>query len=133
MRADQIATIRTVLLGITGLCCVAYAALALWQGRPDPVGWYLPGAVGVASAVVIALAALLAGKTQARIATDDLYRHVTQRAERQAYWVSMGLFVLVAVACGREMVDWNTGFAVYGCLMGASFLLLFVWHDLRMR
>lgn len=133
MRAEQIATIRTVSLGITGLCCVAYAVLALWQGRPDPVGWYLPGAVGLGSAVLISIAALIAGHNQARMATDDLYKHVTHRAERQAYWVSMALFVVTAVICARGLVDWNTGFAAFGCLMGASFLLLFVWHDLRMR
>jgi hypothetical protein len=133
MTAERLAFLRVLLLGLTGLCCVGYAALALAQGRPDPVGWYIPGAVGAASAVLIALAALLAGRKQAGMASDDLYRHIRARAERQAYWVSMGLFGVAAVSCANGLIAWNTGFAAYGCLMGGAFLLLFVWHDLRMR
>lgn len=133
MKAEHLATIRTVMLGLTGLSCVGYAVLAFWQGRPDPIGWYVPGTIGAASAMLITVAAFVAGNQQARMATDDLYKHVTHRAERQAYWVSMGLFVVVAILCARGVIDWDTGFAVLGTLMGAAFLLLFVWHDLRMR
>ncbi|GAB4268760.1 MAG: hypothetical protein Kow0013_19750 [Pararhodobacter sp.] len=83
--------------------------------------------------MIIALAALVAGRRQARRATDDLYRHVVARFERQTHCVSMALFVAMAVVCTRGLVPWNAGFAALGCLMGASCLALFVRHDPRVR
>jgi len=133
MNADRISLIRTVCLGLTGVSCVAYSVLALASGVPNPVGWYWPGALGLASGLVITIAAFMGGKSEARAATDELYKAVSHRAERQAYWVSMALFVIVAVSCAWGLMPWDTGFAVFGTLMGASFLLLFVYHDLRMR
>lgn len=133
MTTEGISAIRLTSLGFTGLCAVAYAVAALMTGRPDPVGWWWPATAGVASAVIITVAAFMGGRGAAKAATDELYRMVTHRAERQAYWVSMALFTGVAVSCSRGLVPWDAGFAALGCLMGASFLLLFVWHDLRMR
>lgn len=129
----RIAQVRVTLMGLTGLACVAYALGVAITGRPDPVPWYLPGALGVLSALVIAGVALASGRRAAQAATDELYRLVRDRAERGAYWLSMGLFVAVALAVRAGWLAWREGFVVLGCLMGASFLLLFVWHDLRLR
>lgn len=131
--SEMISRLRTGSLGLTGLACVGYAGLALVQGRPDPVWWWLPGGLGLLSALVIALAAFGAGRRAASEAMDELYQAVSHRAQRQAYWLSMAMFVIIAVLTGRDILDARTGFAVLGTLMGASFLLLFVWHDWRMR
>ncbi|MCB1405512.1 MAG: hypothetical protein KDK01_04430 [Rhodobacteraceae bacterium] len=133
MTVESLSLIRVLSLGVTGLSCLGYAVMALATGVPDPVGWYWPGALGVGAALVITVASLIGGRRAARMATDELYRAVTQRAERQAYWLSLAMFAVVATVCARGLVPWDAGFAAFGCLMGAAFLLLFVWHDLRMR
>lgn len=133
MTADGLSLIRTTALGLTGLGCVAYAVAALVLGRPDPVAWYWPSALGMASGGVITAAAMLAGRSQARAATDELHRSVSHRAERQAYWLSLALFAGAAVLGAKGWVPWDAAVAALGCSMGAAFLLLFVWHDLRMR
>lgn len=130
---ETMATVRLVALGITGLACVTYAALALVADRPDPVGWYWPGLAGVLATLAITFSAVAAGRQQAGTATDELYRAVNHRAQRQAYWLSMALFVALAVAAAQGWVSPRTALAVLGCLMGAAYLLLFVWHDLRTR
>lgn len=131
--SERISTVRSALLGLTGLACVLYALGVLLTGRVNPVPWYVPGALGLFSALAITVTALLSGRRAAEAATDELYRLVRDRAARQAYWLSMVLFVALAVAARAGLVGWEQGFVVLGCLMGASFLLLFVWHDLRMR
>ena len=133
MTAGTLGLIRVTMLGLTGLLCLVYAALALWTGQPDPMAWYWPTAMGLASGVVITVSAVAAGRRRARAATDELYHLTNQRALAQAYWLSLGLFAVLALASSRGLVDWRTGFAVLGCLMGAAYLLLFVWHDLRAR
>lgn len=131
--AEFMATVRVVALGVVGLACVGYTGLALMADRPDPVGWYWPATAGLLAGLVITFAALVAGPRQARAATDELYRAVNHRAQRQAYWLSMALFVVLAVAAAQGWIGHRTAMAVLGCLMGASYLLLFVWHDLRTR
>lgn len=132
-RAQNFSTLRTVLLGFTGLTCLLYAALALMQNRPDPMGWWVPGAIGATAAVLIFIAAFVIGNRAARMATDELYHAVNHRAQRHAYWASLGVFIPIAVLAKREVIAWDTGFAVLGTMMGASYLLLFVLYELRMR
>ena len=131
--SERIAAVRTALLGLTGLACVAYALAVIVTGQPNPVPWYLPGALGAMSALAIAAVALVSGRAAAEAATDELYRLVRDRAARGAYWLSMALFVAVVLAARFGLIGWREGFVVLGCLMGAAFLLLFVWHDLRLR
>lgn len=133
MSAETFATIRTLLLGLTGLACLAYALAALVLGRPDPVGWYWPASIGVAAGALITLAAVMAGRARAGQATDDLYRHVHQRAATQGYWLSLVTLALTGAAGGLGWIDWRTAFAAQGTLTGAGFLLSFVWLDLRHR
>ena len=133
MGPETIATIRTAALGVTGIGCLAYAVAALVLGRPDPVAWYWPSVVGLLAGVAITLASRAAGRAAARAATDELFRLVWQRASAHAYWLSMAIFALFAVLGAAGFVPWPAGAAAMGCLMGASFLFLFVLHDLRMR
>jgi hypothetical protein len=131
--AETIARVRSLLLGLTGIACLAYAGLALWQDRPDPAFWWVPGVFGAASALAIFALALLAGPRAVQAATDEVHTAVSQRAQRQAYWVSMALFLLTALLASPGLLEWRTALAVLGALMGAAFPLLFVWHDVRMR
>lgn len=130
--ARNFSILRSLLLGLTGLSCVTYALLAVLQGRPDPVGWWIPGAVGACAAALIFLAAVMVGRRATQIAMDELHILVNQRAQRHAYWVCLGLFVGVILLAKTGIVDWNTGFAVLGTLMGASYPLLFVFYEWRL-
>lgn len=128
MTAEFISPVRPVSFAVAGLGCLGCLALA--TGVPGPLGWSWPGALGVAAALVITVTVLTGGRGAAVAATDEMYRAVTRRAGRPAYWLSLALF---AVVCARGLVPWDAGFAAFLCLMGASFLPRFVWHDLRLR
>ena len=132
MTAESIAYVRRWVLGLTGLGCVAYALAALALGRPDPVEWYWPSALGAGAGVLITLAFRAASRAEGRAATDELFTLVQGRAQGQAYWLSMALMAALGFAAAGGLIDWNTAFAALGCLMGAAFLLLFVWHDWRL-
>ena len=129
--ADHIARARSGLLGLTGLCCLLYAGLAFAQDRPDPMYWWIPGAFGATSAVLIAVLSVWAGARQAGMAADELYHNLNRKAQAQAYWLSLALFVGVTLLAAQSVIAFRTGFAVLGTLMGAAYLFLFVWHDWR--
>ena len=131
--SETLAWVRIWALGMTGLACVAYATLALAMGRPDPVGWYWPGLIGAAAAVVISVTAFVAGRPQTQAAMDELHQETNHRAQRHAYWLSLALFVGLSGGAALGWVGFNTAMAAFGCLMGASYLLLFVWYDLRIQ
>lgn len=133
MTSDHFALIRTILLGLTGLACLAYALGVLALGRPDPVGWYWPATIGGGAGLLIVLAALLAGRERAGQATDDLYVHVHTRAATLGYWLSLVTLALTGAAGGMGWIGWDTAFAAQGTLTGAAFLLAFVVLDLRHR
>lgn len=129
--AQSIEKTRFIALLVTSLACFAYAALALLQGRPDPMLWWIPGAFGLGAAALICAVALIAGRSAARAATDELYKATSQRAAASAYWLSLALFALVALLVAFGLADWNTAYAVLGTAMGGSYLALFVWLDWR--
>jgi hypothetical protein len=129
---ETVSRIRVAALGATGLACVTYAALAVWFGRPDPIGWYWPGLAGLAASLVI-MAAFGAGGRGAAAAADELHDEVNHRAQRHAYWLSLALFGALSLSSALGWLEFHTAMAVFGCLMGASYLLLFVLYDLRTR
>jgi len=131
VKAHHISSARLGLLAITGLACFAYAALALAQNRPDPFYWWVPGLAGVVSSVLIFALAFAAGRRESRMAMDELYRQTSQRAAAQAYWVSLGLFVLAVGLINWVGLDAGAVMASLGTSMGAAYLMLFVFHDLR--
>ena len=122
---------RVLSLATVGVSCFLYAGMGLMQGRPDPFFWWIPGALGLAAALVITLAALMAGRAAAGAATDELYRATSQRAAALAFWVSMALFVITALLPKFGIADRATSTAVLGTLMGGAYLALFVWLDWR--
>lgn len=124
--------LRTVTLGTTGLICLAYALLALAQGRGDPMPWWVPGLAGGLSTLAIFAGAALAGRKATQAASDELHRLVDHKAQRHAYWVSLAVFVVFAVLSGQGVISPDVGFAVIGTSMGAAYLLLFVFYEWRM-
>ena len=69
MTSELFTNVRTGMLGLTGLVCLAYGAAALAMGTPQPFAFWVPGLFGVASSVLIAIAAFAAGNANARRAT----------------------------------------------------------------
>ena len=132
MQSETISRLRAVLLGLTGLGCLAYAVAALVAGRPDPVAWYWPSVLGALSGLAIGAVSVRAGRAASRAAADELFRLVWARAQGQAYWVSLAIFAVLGFVAAAGLIGWATAYAAMGCLMGAAFLLLFVWHDLRL-
>lgn len=53
LTSDSLSTFRRIMFAITGLTCLAYAALALLQMRPDPFPFWIPGILGLISAALI--------------------------------------------------------------------------------
>jgi len=129
--AQSIEKTRLIALLVTSLACFSYAALALVQGRPDPMLWWIPGAFGLGAAALICAVAFLAGRSAAEAATDELYKATSRRAASLAYWLSLAFFALVAALVAFGLADWNTAYAVLGTAMGGSYLALFVWLDWR--
>lgn len=122
---------RALALALTILACFSYAAMALVQGRPDPMFWWIPGAFGLGAAALIWAVAFTAGRSAVRAATDELYKATSRRAAAYAYWLSLALFALLAALVVLGLADWNTAYAVLGTTMGGSYLALFVWLDWR--
>lgn len=131
LKYETIEKTRAILLALTGLACALYAALAFFQGRPNPIYWWIPGAMGVCASLGITLMVFWAGKGAAEMAMDELYRSTTRRAAAGAYWLSLLLFVAMSLSVEGGLTDWPTSYAVLGTLMGASYLWLFVWFDWR--
>lgn len=132
-RSEQIARLRSVMLGITGLASLFYALLALIENRPDPIAWWIPLAIALMAALIIAASFAIAGPKSANSASDELHRAINATAQRHAYWACLLLFVVIALAASRGLIGPITGYAVLGTSMGASYLLLFVFYEWRMR
>ncbi len=130
---DAFSMIRACMLGFAGLLCLTYATLALLLGRPDPMPWWIPGAAGLASAVIVWGAAIVAGHRVAARASDERFRADNGRAMQLAYWVALLLYPVFAVPLHERWLGWPTAFAAMGTLSGAAYLLLFAWFGLRLR
>ena len=53
LSSEKIARLQSFLFGTTGLIYMLYALLFVSTGQPDPMPWWLPGSVGLLSAVLI--------------------------------------------------------------------------------
>ena len=131
--SEFISATRIVVLGLTGAVCLLYAVLALAQGRPDPLPFWLPGVCGLASALVITAAARSAGRCQARQAMEEGYVVDNRRAQQLGFWVGLMLYPLFAVALAQGWVGYPVAYAAMGTLTAAAYLLGFVALDLRGR
>lgn len=130
---ESFSIIRACVLGLTGLLCLTYAGLALLLGRPDPMPWWIPGAAGLASVVVVWGVALVAGHREAARASDEGYGADNGRAMQLAFWVALLLYPAFALPLHERWLAWPTAFAAMGTLTGATYLLLFAWFGLRLR
>lgn len=133
LSVERLSSIRLVVLGLTGLVCALYASLALLWGNPVPFAPWVPGLCGLASAIIISLAACAAGDRTADMAFDEGYAADNQRAQRYGYWIAVFLYPAFAVPLSLGWITWQVGFAAMGTLTAAGYLLLFVLFDLQGR
>ena len=123
---------RSILLCLTGLSCLFYAVLAMVQNRPDPIWWFVPGAIGVLAALLTWGLAFMAGRANARMASDELYTLVSHRAQRHSFWCAIVLYPVAALGVIFLNLAWDTIFAVMGTLTAAAYLLLLTVYEWRM-
>ncbi|WP_424983555.1 hypothetical protein [Maritalea sp. S77] len=133
MTSEFFNNVRTAVLGLTGLVCLAYGAGALALGTPQPFAFWLPGLFGIASAILITIAAIAAGNDNARRATDEGYVADRKQAEGFGFWVAILLYPAFAIPLWQGWVSYHTAYAAMGTLTAAAYLLKFAWLDLRGR
>lgn len=133
MTSELFTNLRMVVLGLTGLVCLAYGIGAMALGTPQPFAVWLPGAFGLTSVVLITIAALAAGNDNARRATDEGYVADRKRAEGFGFWVAILLYPAFAVPLWQGWITYPTAFAAMGTLTAAAYLLKFVWVDVKGR
>ncbi len=128
LTSDSLSSFRRIMFAITGLTCLACAALALLQVRPDPFPFWIPGILGIISAALIfALAAV--GRKNAKQAFVEGYIMDKRRAQAHAFWIAMIFLPIFGVFMATGTVALPTAFAAMGTLAGAAYLLLFTYYD----
>ena len=126
--SDSLSTFHLIMFAITGLTCLACAALALLQVRPDPFPFWIPGILGIISAALIfALAAV--GRKNAKQAFVEGYIMDKRRAQAHAFWIAMIFLPIFGIFMATGTVALPTAFAAMGTLAGAAYLLLFTYYD----
>jgi 4-amino-4-deoxy-L-arabinose transferase-like glycosyltransferase len=128
LTSDSLSSFRRIMFAITGLTCLAYAALALLQVRPDPFPFWIPGILGIISAALIfALAAV--GRKNAKQAFVEGYIMDKRRAQAHAFWIAIIFLPIFGIFMATSTVALPTAFAAMGTLAGAAYLLLFTYYD----
>lgn len=128
LTSDSLSSFRRIMFAITGLTCLAYAALALLQVRPDPFPFWIPGILGIISAALIfALAAV--GRKNAKQAFVEGYIMDKRRAQAHAFWIAMIFLPIFGIFMATGTVALPTAFAAMGTLAGAAYLLLSTYYD----
>ena len=128
LTSDSLSSFRRIMFAITRLTCLAYAALALLQVRPDPFPFWIPGILGIISAALIfALAAV--GRKNAKQAFVEGYIMDKRRAQAHAFWIAMIFLPIFGIFMATGTVALPTAFAAMGTLAGAAYLLLFTYYD----
>ena len=129
LSSDSLSTFRRIMFAITGLTCLAYAMLALFQMRPDPFPFWIPGILGLISAALIFALAAATGRKSAQQAFDEAYIMDKRRAEAHAFWIALMFDPIFGVLMATGAVALPTAFAAMGTLTGAAYLLLFTYYD----
>ena len=129
LSSDFLSTFRRIMFAITGLTCLAYAMLALFQMRPDPFPFWIPGILGLISAALIFALAAAAERKSAQQAFDEAYIMDKRRAEAHAFWIALMMYPIFGVLMATGAVALPTAFAAMGTLTGAAYLLLFTYYD----
>ena len=131
MTANTLGWIRIAVFGFAGLVCASYSVLVLLTGTPNPISPWLPGVSGVAAAIIIWLSAIVAGRREASIAHDELYKLEWGFAIRLSYWFAIVLYPLFGVLMALGLVSSESAFAAMGTATGAAPLLSFCIINLR--
>jgi hypothetical protein len=128
LSSDSLSTFHRIMFAIMGLTCLACAALALLQVRPDPFPFWIPGILEIISAALIfALAA--AGRKNSKQAFVEGYIMDKRRAQAHAFWIAMIFLPIFGIFMATGTVALPTAFAAMGTLAGAAYLLLFTYYD----
>jgi len=106
--------------------------LAVTQNTPQPIWWFVATAMGVFAGISTFVAFAMADSASRRMATDEMYTLIRHRAQRHAYWLSLGLYPVFAVIIMMTGFEWNTAFAAMGTLTSAAYLLLPTFYEWRM-
>ena len=128
LTSDSLSSFRRIMFAITGLTCLACAALALLQVRPDPFPFWIPGILGIISAALIFNLAA-AGRKNAKQAFVEGYIMDKRRAQAHAFWIAMIFLPIFGVFVATGTVALPTAFAAMGTLAGAAYLLMFTYYD----
>jgi hypothetical protein len=132
LQDTDIAKVRTVLLCLVGLSCLLYAVLAVAQNSPQPIWWFIPAAMGGLATIGIFAAFAMGSAAARKMANDEMYQQIANRAQRHAYWIALWLYPAFAVIVILFGLEWNTAFAAMGTLTGAAYLLLLTFYEWRM-
>ena len=128
LTSDSLSSFRRIMSAITGLTCLACAALALLQVRPDPFPFWIPSILGIIiAALIFALAAV--GRKNAKQAFVEGYIMDKRRAQAHAFWIAMIFLPIFGIFMATGTVALPTAFAAMGTLAGAAYLLLFTYYD----
>ena len=128
LTSDSLSSFRRIMSAITGLTCLACAALALLQVRPDPFPFWIPGILGIISAALIFTLAAV-GRKNAKQAFVEGYIMDKRRAQAHAFWIAMIFLPIFGIFMATGTVALPTAFAAMGTLAGAAYLLLFTYYD----
>ena len=121
--AKAISRIRNLSMGLTGVVCLAYAALVPLTGKPDPISPWWPGAFGIATALIIAVSLFAADSRSAETALDELYRARDHLAQRIGYWSAILLYPVFGFLIAQDYISLTLAFPIMGTLTGAAYLI----------
>lgn len=120
---DTLSRIRSVTMGATGAVRLLYAGMAAVTGQPSPMPAWIPGLFGIATAIVITLSCLAAGRTTARRAHDEFYRAQDHLAQRIGYWCALALYPLAGLLMAQDIMSLRLAMPIMGTLTGAAYLI----------
>ena len=129
--SETISKTRNIVFGLTGVVCIAYGALALTTGRPDPMPFWIPGVLGVLAAIILVIGSFFAGAKQSEMAWDEGYRSEQRRAAEIAFWFGIIVHFILSMLLFGGMIEINAGFVASGILPAGVYLMLIVWFGAR--
>ena len=133
LSVEKIIRFRNIALGLTSVIYLLYALLVILTRRPGPMPWWLPGMFGLLSGVIIFLTFWRAGPILAQQVSDQLSKHLSDKAHRFGYWAVLLLYPVFGFLIAADLIPLSLSFPIMGTLTGAAYLLSFVilseWPD----
>ena len=125
LSSEKIARLQSFLFGATGLICMLYALLVVFTGQPDPMPWWLPGSVGLLSAVLIFGKFHRADPVSVQQATDKLFKSNAAIAHRFGFWSALLLYPFFGFLIATSVISLTLAFPIMGSLTAAAYSLSF--------